>query len=87
MLSLVKKRDKAVCRKILKIESNFVSDILQVRNLKQAAVNRAYETGSNLLRKMATSPGKRKRPAERKKKNSSKAKRQKQDSQYLVKNG
>ena len=60
VLMLVKKETKSIGREILKSGTNFVSDVLESKNLKQATLNRAKETGSNLLQKMATVPRKKK---------------------------
>ena len=49
MLPLVEKGAKAIGREVLKSGTNFASDVLEDRNLKQAAVNRAKETVSNFL--------------------------------------
>ena len=82
VLPLVKRGAKSIGKEVLKSGTNFVSDILEGKNLKQAALNRTKETGSNLLRKVTTFPGERKRikkTTKRKKKSSSKAKRAKTD--------
>ena len=78
----MKRGAKSIGKEVLKSRTNFVSDILEGKNLKQAALNRTKETGSNLLRKVTTFPGERKRikkNTKRKKKSSSKAKRAKTD--------
>ena len=82
VLPLVKRGAKSIGKEVLKSGTNFVSDILEGKNLKQAALNKTKETGSNLRRKVATFPGERKRikkTTKRKKKFSSKAKRVKTD--------
>ena len=82
VLPLVKRGAKSIGKEVLKSGTNFVSDILEGKNLKQAALNRTKETGSNLLRKVTTFPGERqkiKKTTKRKKKSSSKAKRVKTD--------
>ena len=79
-MPLVKRGAKSIGKEVLKSGTNFVSDILEGKNLKQAALNRTKETGSNLLRKVTTFPGERKRIKKKhKKKSSSKTKRAKTD--------
>ena len=81
VLPLVKRGAKSIGKEVLKSGTNFVSDILEGKNLKQAALNRTKETGSNLLRKVATFPGNGKelKNHKKKKKSTSKAKRAKTD--------
>ena len=79
VLPLVKEGAKSIGREVLKSGTNFVSDVLEGENLKQATGNRAKKTDFNLLGKLATFPGEQQRPAKRKKKNFSKAKRAKHD--------
>ena len=59
-MPLVKRGAKSIGKEFLKSETNFVSDILEGKNLKQAALNRTKETGSNVLRKVATFSGEQK---------------------------
>ena len=49
VLPLVKRGAKSVGKEVLKSGTNFVADILESKNLKQAALNRTKETGFNLL--------------------------------------
>ena len=57
----IKRVAKSIGKEVLKSRTNFVSDILEGKNLKQAALNRTKETGSNLWQKVTTFPRERKR--------------------------
>ena len=60
VLPLVKRGAKSIGKEVLKSGTNFVSDILEGKNLKQATLN-IKETVSNLLRKVTTFSGEWKR--------------------------
>jgi hypothetical protein len=71
-MPLLKKGAKTLGREALKTGLNIAGDVVQGRNIKQAAESRLKSTGQNLLQKAmdtAEPPGQRavKEPAERKK--------------------
>ena len=71
-MPLLKKGAKTLERKALKTGLNIVGDVVQGRNIKQAAKSRLKSTGENLLQKAMDTvgpPGQRaiKEPAKRKK--------------------
>jgi hypothetical protein len=71
-MPLLKKGAKALGREALKTGFNIGGDVVQGRNIKQAAKSRLKSTGQNLLQKamdMVGPPGQRviKEPAKRKK--------------------
>ena len=49
ILPLVKKGAKALEKQVLQSSVNFASDVLQGKNIKQAAIDQAKAAGTNLL--------------------------------------
>lgn len=74
VLPLLKSGAKTVGKEVLKSGAQFASDVASGKNVKQAALRRAKETGSNLFQRIAT-PGRLDTPIKRKRKNNSRIKR------------
>ena len=53
VLPLVKNGSKAIGKQVLRSGVGFASDVLSGKNVKQAAIDRAKATGSNLLKAAA----------------------------------
>ena len=60
VLPLVKKGAKTLEKQVLQSGVEFASDLLQGKNVKQAAINQAKAAGSNLLQATQQRVGKRK---------------------------
>jgi len=56
VLPLVKSGARAIGREALRSGMQFTSDVLESKNLKPAAVQRAKQAGSNLLKRARASP-------------------------------